>query len=153
MNTNIRLFAPTDKQACLQAFKSNIPKYFATHELADFEHFLDGLIAGSITDANYYVIEYNNEVVGCGGFGIKTNEDYYTLIWGMVHNSFHKLGLGKLLLKYRVEAFKKLFPNNHLHLDTTQHTYSFFEKYGFVTTKITNDFYTAGMHRYDMVST
>jgi len=36
-------------------------------------------------------------------------------------------------------------------MDTTQFSYSFFEKYGFKIEKITENFYALGMHRYDMV--
>jgi ribosomal protein S18 acetylase RimI-like enzyme len=36
-------------------------------------------------------------------------------------------------------------------VDTTQFSYGFFERFGFKTTKITEDFYEKGMHRYDMI--
>ena len=49
------------------------------------------------------------------------------------------------------EAFALLPAGAPVLIDTTQFSYPFFEKFGFETTKITKDFYAAGMDRYDMV--
>jgi ribosomal-protein-alanine N-acetyltransferase len=43
------------------------------------------------------------------------------------------------------------FPDWKVILDTTQFSYTFFEKYGFKTMKITKNSYGEGMHRYDMI--
>ena len=51
--------------------------------------------------------------------------------------------------------YKRIYNTKHpeakeVLLDTSQHTFGFFEKLGFVTTKITKDGYTLGLNRYDM---
>lgn len=152
----IRPYNDTDKEACIAAFKSNIPKYFAEHELPDFESFLDTFktrrfYADTNRRTSYFVVEVNERVVGCGGFGDKDNTNTLTLAWGLIHKDFHKHGLGISLLEYRLQEIKKHYPGEPVYIDTTQHTYQFFEKYGFKVTKITRDFYFEGMHRYDMV--
>jgi predicted GNAT family N-acyltransferase len=151
MKLVIRAYEITDKQACLKAFESNVPKYFTKAEIADFDKFLEMIpIKVEANKTFYYVIVFENEVIGCGGFGNKDNSEIITLAWGLIHQNFHKKGYGKELLTFRLAQIKEKFPNQPVYIDTTQYSYGFFMKYGFETTKITNDFYEMGLHRYDM---
>ncbi len=152
----IRLYNKLDKEQCLLAFKSNVPKFFTIEEIEDFDSFLDMLDAveedkNSIIKTSYFVVELNNNIIGCGGLGDKDNKQIVSLAWGLIHNEFHKMGFGEKLLTYRLAFIKEQFPLFPVVIDTTQYSYKFFEKYGFKTTQITNDYYTVGMHRYDMV--
>lgn len=150
----LRPYVPTDKEACLIAFKSNVPVFFTECEITDFSNFLDSLPRRFAENStHYYVIVVDDQVIGAGGFGDKDNTDVLSLAWGLVHNDFHKKGYGEVLLKHRLAEFQRLYPSKSLVLDTTQHSYGFFEKYGFEVTKFTPDFYEEGMHRYDMVLT
>ncbi len=156
MKTTIKEYTEDDKESCLIAFKSNVPKYFTVGETELFEKFLDKLAVQNINDksqniAYYYVIESGNKVLGCGGFGDKENNNIVSLAWGLVHNDFHKKGFGEKLLVHRLKLIKELYPTAQVVVDTTQYSYPFFEKFGFVTTKITLNSYAEGMHRYDMV--
>jgi [ribosomal protein S18]-alanine N-acetyltransferase len=155
MKTTIRPYEMKDRATCIVAFKTNVPLYFTVDEVVDFENFLIR-IENIETDkyykhTHYYVFLLEDKIIGCGGFGNKENTDNMTLAWGLIDNAFHKKGYGKAFLKYRLEQLKLLYPNTTIVLDTTQHSFSFFEKFGFVTTKITNDFYAKDLHRYDMV--
>lgn len=141
------------KQGCLAAFQSNIPVYFTPEEINDFTNFLEQRAmpkANEIQSTFYYVLLNNNEVIGCGGFGERERDGTVTLAWGLVHADFHKKGFGKFLLHHRLTEARNVYPSKTIYLDTTQFSCSFFEKFGFKTTKITNDFYMKGMHRYDM---
>lgn len=150
MEPIIRAYIKSDKQSCLKAFKSNVPDYFTEEEIVDFENFLSR-IERDAYKTYYYVLIYNDKVIGCGGFGEKdTNKNIISLAWGLIHKAYHKKGFGKKLLLYRIEQIKKLKLNFPITLDTTQYSYGFFEKYGFSTSLITPNFYTIGMHRYDM---
>lgn len=151
----IRPYTTTDKEACVQAFKSNVPKFFTVSEINDFSSFLDKFQNQepklyNYKKIHYYVVVLADKIVGCGGFGEKDDTDVITLCWGLVDSAFHKQGFGEKLLTYRLEQIQKIYPNAPVWIDTTQYSYPFFEKFGFVTTKITNDFYEVGMHRYDM---
>lgn len=151
MKLVIRAYETNDKQACLNAFESNVPKYFTQAEVADFDAFLEMVpYKVGVNKTYYYVVVFENEVIGCGGFGDKDNTDIITLAWGLIHQNFHKMGFGKELLTFRLAQIKEKYPNHIIYIDTTQYSYGFFEKYGFETTKITNDFYEKGLHRYDM---
>ena len=153
MQTHIREFQASDKASCMEAFLSNVPTFFTVAEIDLFEQFLDKQINAVTREENvyFYTVVYNGQVVGCGGFGDKQNTSKLTFIWGLIHADFHKKGLGEKLLNYRIQEIKRIFPSFELCLDTSQHCYGFFEKFGFKTTQITKDYYTVGMHRYDMV--
>jgi ribosomal-protein-alanine N-acetyltransferase len=151
MEIQIRAYEPTDEQTCLVAFKSNVPSFFAEAEIELFAAFLKRLNKGLVNQTEFFVISDVNQVVGCGGFGDKDNAGIITLAWGLIHHDFHKKGLGKLLLKFRLEQIQLKYPNTPVFVDTTQFSVGFFEKLRFKTTKFTPDFYALGMHRYDMV--
>lgn len=153
MSIEVVTYKNAYKQACLAAFQSNIPLYFTPEEIDDFNNFLDHRAVpkeNEIQTTFYYVLLKNNKVIGCGGFGERERDGTVTLAWGLVHSDFHKQGYGKVLLQHRLTEARNVYPTKTIYLDTTQYSYSFFEKFGFKTTKITNDFYMHGMHRYDM---
>ncbi len=155
MEIVIRQYTKNNKEDCLAAFKSNVPKYFTKEEIGDFEKFLEQIELIGTENSNkktyYFVVDYNQKIIGCGGFGYKDNTEILSLAWGLIHNEFHNKGYGKALLLHRLEQIKVHFPKTSLVLDTTQFSYSFFEKFGFYTTKISNDYYSKGLHRYDMI--
>lgn len=153
--TNIRKYEAADHPACTEAFRTNVPKYFTLEEVNEFERFLSKLDDPEASDNPiYYVLELDNRIIGCGGFGEKEGIDgipSITFVWGMVHKDYHKKGFGEQLLRFRLAEIPLHFPNRKVILDTTQFSYTFFEKYGFKTLKITENSYGEGMHRYDMV--
>ncbi|MDQ3143241.1 MAG: GNAT family N-acetyltransferase [Bacteroidota bacterium] len=152
----IRDYFPGDREECIEIFISNVPKFFAAEELEDFKGFLNGRdsaqLAYNNTESEYYfVVELDDEVVGCGGFYIPRDDSNARFVWGMIKNSYHLKGIGKVFLEYRLNKIRLLKPNAAISLDTTQHTFKFFEKFGFTTTKVQKDFYAKGLDRYDMV--
>ncbi len=165
MKIEIREYKNEDKESCMLAFKSGVPKFFTKEEVILFDIFLEDFSAEIIDEKYnektfYYSVHYFNDfsdeknaekIIGCGGFAFSEEKNEVKFVWGLLHSDFHKKGFGEKLLQFRLEEIKKLYPKANILLDTTQHSFTFFEKYGFVTTKITNDGYEVGMHRYDMV--
>ena len=150
--SQIREYNIRDKEACLIAFQSNVPLFFTEAEINQFEIFLDTFESMLGSNKTYfYVIVLANEIIGCGGFGDKDNTGIISLAWGLINNDFHKKGFGELLLRYRLELIKRLYPLKPIIVDTTQYSFGFFKKYGFIVSKITDDYYEKGMHRYDMI--
>ena len=151
----IRPYTANDKGACLEAFKSNMPEYFAAAELPDFESWLDQQAeqatpaSANITE-QYYVIEKSSKVIGCGGYYINLTKRQATMTWGLVNRAFHKQGIGKELFQYRIAAIREICPACTIILDTSQYFLPFFQKLGFGITKISKDFYAKGIDRYDM---
>ena len=152
MDEQIRVYGPTYKDACIEAFRSNVPDFFTNDEVGDFERFLDRVDTAQADERTYfYVVIVDDKVVGCGGFGDKDNTGEISLAWGLIHRDYHKMNYGRSLLKYRLSEIDRIYPKQPVFIDTTQFSYGFFEKYGFEVLKITPDHYAVGMHRYDMV--
>lgn len=152
----IREYRPEDRQACIAMFRSNLPKYFDPSELADFETWLDGHDQGvlayqSTSIERYYVVIDNNNILACGGYYLDRDGSRASLCWGMVDGAYHKKGYGRKLLEFRLQEFSSKYPDYPIQMDTSQHTFPFFEKLGFVIVKITENGYGQGLHRYDMV--
>ena len=148
----IKPYAPEHKQRLLDIFKSNMPLYFADLELPLFDAFLDGDINAR---RPYWIICKDDIIVACGGIGINeptkyTKEPHVIMCWGMAHRDFHKQGFGKLLLELRIQESKKIFPATKIALGTTQHTFSFFEKYGFKTVHYEKDHWAKDLDLYQM---
>ena len=151
----IRPYAPADRAACLAIFESNMPRYFVPEELPGFARWLDAQDAGQLAYAEslaelYFVVEDDGQVVACGGLGIYLDQPLLTMAWGMVRNDSQHQGIGRALLRHRLQLAETTYPSYAVVLDTSQHTYPFFEKLGFQVTKITPDGYAPGLHRYDM---
>ncbi len=98
----------------------------------------------------YFVLFDSNEVKACGGYHVNEKKSIERLSWGMVHRQFHKRGFGKQLLKFRLQKLRTDFPGVDIMLDTSQHTYRFFERFGFEVEHITPDGYGVGLDRYEM---
>jgi ribosomal protein S18 acetylase RimI-like enzyme len=136
-----RSYQNTDKKKCLELFRSNVPKFFAVSEEAEFDDYLEH-------PNFYFVLEQDRSLLGCGGYAISDKQGYLT--WGIVDRSHHGTGLGKRLLLERLNLMCQEQNITSILLETSQHTFGFFEKLGFITQKITEDGYGAGLHRYDM---
>lgn len=140
---------------CVAIFKSNTPKYFDPSELPALENWLNGKDKAKMSYQNnkaehFYSALESGKTVACGGFYIPENKKVANLVWGMVHNSLHKNGIGKKMFEYRVQKIKQFYHGHAIVLDTSQHTFVFFENLGFVVSKITKNGYGPGLHRYDM---
>lgn len=151
----IRPYAPADHAACLAIFAGNLPRYFAPAELPDFARWLDAQDAGRLAYPEslaepYFVVEEAGQVVACCGLGILPGRPWLTMAWGMVRSDLHRQGIGRALLQHRLQLAATRYPSYMVALDTSQHTYPFFEKLGFQIMKITPDGYGPGLDRYDM---
>src|SRR6218665_1970110 len=156
METPIRNYPASDREACLHLFDCKTPLFFDPSEREGLVNWLNAkdegrLAYGSNLAEPFYVLEQQGRVVGCAGFYIPEHEKQAIMVWGMVDNTLHKKGLGRQLLEYRIGIVKQHYPDCAVHLDTTQHSYGFFERLGFGVTKITADYYGPGLSRYDMV--
>lgn len=148
----IRPYTAADKSACMEAFRSNMPKFFAPEELKDFDEWLEVQARRDLSDKNecYFVIETDGKVIGCGGYYIRPGKATAVMTWGLLHQHYHKQGWGKKLFQYRINAIRQACPSCAIQLDTTQHSAPFFGKMGFAVTKVTPDSYGPGLDRYDM---
>lgn len=145
MPTTLRPYRPTDRAACLQIFDANTPQFFLPPERPEFEAWLND-------PQEYLVIERDGLIVGCGGVWRSENRERPAgFAWGMIHPHCQRQGLGRLLTRARLERLRQLGASE-VHLDTSQHTASFYAKHGFKEIKRTPDGYGPGLHRIDMIA-
>jgi predicted GNAT family N-acyltransferase len=135
---NIRSYTTTDLGNVIDAFRSNIPKYFVPAEEAELREFLGG------SPEHYYVIDRDGEVVAAGGIGFNS-DDTISLCWGMVHNGLLGTGLGKMLTEFRIKLARDVYGDRPIVISTSQHTAGFYAKFGLVTIEHTPDGFGPGI--------
>ena len=121
----IRPYLPADRDSCLTIFRSNVPRYFDSSELPEFENFLEK------PDGDYFVVEIDGAVVACGGCYVRDGTG--CLSWGMVSRENHRGSVGTKLLVWRVDLLFAQPEISEVAIDTSQHTAGFFARYGFRT--------------------
>lgn len=126
MSPTIRSYQPSDRAAVLAVFKSNVPDFFAAGEERDLMATLDE------PDGPSWVVELDGKVIGFGGYEVGELYNRATLTWGMVDRRFHKNGIGRSLLDYRMTHAAGAAPETRwLVVDTTPQVAGFFERCGF----------------------
>jgi GNAT superfamily N-acetyltransferase len=146
MNWKVRDYTPADRPGCLDVFDSNIPEFFSESEREDFCAYLDRL------PGRYgVVVDDAGRIVGCGGIAASLTDPYgANLTWGMIHRTFHRSGIGRLLTLERL-AWAGSLPNvSVVYLNTSHLTEAFYEKLGFRTVNRIPNGYREGLHRCDM---
>jgi predicted GNAT family N-acyltransferase len=123
-----------------------MPKFFASHEEKLLRKYLIKV------NINYYLF-FNREesLVASGGYEYEEKTNTIVLTWGMVDQSLHNQGYGSHMIEYRLKKIKKEFSRTNIILNTSQHTFKFYEKFGFELVKIKRDGYGPGLDRYDMI--
>ncbi|ALI99105.1 GNAT family N-acetyltransferase [Rufibacter tibetensis] len=140
----IREYTLKDKPVILELLMLNTPMYFSPEEEADLTHYLDHEIE------QYFVLEYQHQVVGCGG--VNFSEDLATgkISWDILHPEHQGKGLGSLLLHYRIKKLQELPHIQTISVRTSQLVYKFYEKQGFQLLEVTKDYWAKGFDMYRM---
>ena len=143
---NIQPYSKEFLKPCLSLFNSNVPSFFAIGEETLFQKYL------ARQNINYYILfDRHNRLVGCGGYEHEIESKQMTLTWGMIDKRFHNNGYGRCLTDYRIQKITTEYPQLNIVLNTSQYTFEFYQKFGFQITKITKDYYSVGLDRYDMI--
>ena len=152
MNQKIKKYSTSDYDQCVNIFKSNIPEYFAKDELSDFQDYIKNIskTKDGWTDS-FYILKRDKKLVGCAGLGLNKSKKIATLSLVMVDKNYHRNGIGTQLTNYRLNLLQSYKLDLKIRLDTSQHSYLFYEKFGFKIEDIEKDGYEKGMHKYNMV--
>lgn len=143
---NLRSYRAADDEGCLAVFDSNVPKFFAPHERAEFAAFL-----AQSSDPYFVVTDEQGQIVGCGGYYIMPERAAAGLTWGMVYNHLHRQGVGRFLLLARLQRICQEPAVTSVLINTSQHSYGFFEKVGFGVEAIVENGFAEGLDEYKMV--
>ena len=144
METTIREYQPTDKNAVIDLIRQNTPAYFAQEEEADFSNYLDS------ERELYFVLLFNNEIVGCGGINFTEDKTCGKISWDIIHPQHQGKSLGTQLLKYRIDKLKSVGSIRKITVRTSQLVYKFYEKQGFTLKEIKKDYWAKGFDMYNM---
>jgi len=139
-----RTYTVSDKARCLSIFRSNVPKFFESNELIDYEKFLDNL------PCDYLVVHDHEKVLGCGGYDVDKDSGDCRLSWGMIDAHHHRKRIGQFLLLIRLRLISEDSAARRVLMNTSQYSSGFFEKFGFTVIKNTPDGLAPGLDRLDL---
>lgn len=140
----IREYSHADRSAVIKLLQLNTPEYFSPDEEQDLEYYLDHEIE------NYFVLEFNGTIAGSGGINFSENKNTGIISWDIMHPQYQKKGLGSILLKYRLQLLLSTPDIESIKVRTTQHTFRFYEKSGFVVLKTVADYWSTGFDLVEM---
>ena len=140
----IRPYGNQDKSALIDLLRLNTPQYFGFEEEIDFIRYLESEIE------SYFVIEKNDQIVGCGGINLNLEKYIGIISWGMIHPDFFGQKLGSQLLEYRISFLKNNFNLQKIIVRTSQLVFPFYQKHGFELKEIHPDFWSKGIDMYLM---
>ena len=143
-NPCIRNYQNHDKEAVLNLLKLNTPQYFSPEEEKGLIYFLENEIE------YYFVIEFENMIVGSGGFNFSGDPTKGFLSWDILHPEFQGKSLGSMLVKYRISRLREFKDLQKIRVRTSQLAYKFYKKMGFTLIDTVADFWAKGFHLYDM---
>ncbi len=140
----IRPYKNSDKNNVLHLLRLNTPQYFGASEEADFVEYLDDLLE------DYFVLEENGKMIGCGGINYFPKEKTARISWDMIHPNSQGKGVGRKLTEFRINLIKENPLIEKIVVRTSQLAFKFYEKNGFKLMKIEKDYWAKGFDLYLM---
>lgn len=140
----LREYRQTDKSALMHIFRKNIPEFFDEDEVKDFENYLEQHLEA------YFVAESAGVLVGAGGINFADNGRIANISWDFIDPDYQGKGIGKALLKFRLDYLKKMSGITDIIVRTSQFAYGFYAKQGFSLEQITRDYWAQGYDLYYM---
>lgn len=145
MDITFRTYQLSDRTALEEIFLLNTPKYFAPEELGDFLEYLD------IFGDDYVVALADGQIVGGGGYWIRSSDHQGGLSWAFLHPNAQGTGVGKALALYRIDQIKASGEAKTILVETSQHSFGFYEKLGFELLSRQPDYWAPGIDLYSAV--
>ena len=103
----IREYDTKDKNEVINLIRLNTPEYFALDEEEDLNKYLE-------TERElYYVLLYDQKLVGCGGINFADNNTTGKISWDILHPDYQGKSFGTKLLHLLLPSSKRLsLPGN-----------------------------------------
>jgi|GEM_PF-46189 len=140
----IREYETSDKNDVINLFKLNTPEFFATDEEEDLKKYLE-------TERElYYVLLYDEKIVGCGGINFADDKTIGKISWDLIHPDYQRKSLGTKLLRHRIDKLNSIDSIQKITVRTSQIAYRFYEKKGFELFEIIKDYWADGFDMYNM---
>ncbi len=145
MEITLRPYQLSDRTFLEEIFLMNTPKYFAPEELGDFLEYLD------LFGDDYVVATVDRQIVGGGGYWIRSSDKQGGLSWAFLHPEHQGSGVGKALAVYRIDQIKASGEAKTILVETSQHSFGFYEKLGFKLLSKEPDYWAPGIDLYSAV--
>ena len=140
----IREYQSKDKNEVINLIRLNTPEYFAVDEEEDLNKYLE-------TERElYYVLLYDQKIVGCGGINFAGNSTTGIISWDIFHPDYQGKSLGTKLLKHRIDKLNSIDGIQKITVRTSQVAYKFYEKQGFELIETKKDYWAEGFDMYNM---
>ena len=140
---NIRSYSQSDRHACLEILESNTPEFFIPTDCDRYATFLDNL------PGPYFVLEQFGQIAACGGWALD-KAGVADLTWGMVRRKFHRRGLGRELLRFRLNAIRNDGRATLVRVRTAQLVQGFFVREGFRVVDVVPNGFGAALDKVTM---
>jgi N-acetylglutamate synthase-like GNAT family acetyltransferase len=140
----IRAYEARDRDVVLSMMQENIPAYFAQDEQEDLKYYLDFEIE------QFFVLEVEHKIVACGGINLELDEKRGVISWDIVLPAEQGKGYGRKLLEHRIAILKGMPEIDRITVRTSQLTYLFYQKNGFVLNQIVKDYWAKDFDLYSM---
>jgi N-acetylglutamate synthase-like GNAT family acetyltransferase len=140
----IREYEITDKNEVINLIRLNTPEYFAVEEEEDLNKYLE-------TERElYFVLLYDQKIVGCGGINFEDHKTTGIISWDIIHPDYHGKSLGTKLMKHRIDKLNAIDGIQKITVRTSQVTYKFYEKQGFELFETKKNYWAEGFDLYGM---
>lgn len=146
MSLTLVPYTPELLEECLYLFMSNTGKYFSEVEKDEYQGFLESLN----DEKPYFLVKQGTRYVAAGGYAL-SRDDTVRMTWGMVNNDLHTQGIGTFLTQERLNKIQAHFPDKLVGMDTSQHTYKFYKKFGFKMLSRELNGYDDGIDKIEMI--
>jgi ribosomal protein S18 acetylase RimI-like enzyme len=140
----IRPYASADREKVLELLRLNTPAYFSPDEEKDLIHYLDHHLE------NYFVVEADNKLLGCGGFNAVDSPQTMRISWDIIHPEHHGKGIGSELTAFRIQQINTIEGVRMIEVRTSQMACRFYEKQGFQLREVIKDYWAEGFDLYRM---
>ncbi len=140
----IRAYNQTDKEKLLEIFKLNTPKFFDKKETEDFKKYLGQ------NGETYLTILQDDEIVGGTGYYVNEMDKSGRITWIFFDPNYSGKGLGRKTVEYCLKLLGKDERVEKFIVTTSQYANSFFEKFGYRTTRIEKNYWEKGLDLYEM---
>lgn len=142
----IRKHTDTDRERIIELLRLNTPEYFSPNEEEDLIYYLDNHAD------NYYVVEVDDIILGCGGFNLSEDAETGKISWDIFDPQSQGKGYGSALTKFRIQRIKEIEGVKTISVRTSQLAYRFYEKFGLEIREIVKDYWDKGFDLYRLDS-
>lgn len=138
----IREYMDSDKEQLIELLRLNTPEYFSPSEEEDLKDYLDNHAD------NYYVVDIDGVIVGCGGFNLTDDRETGKISWDIIHPKSQGQGVGRELTLFRIQKMKEIESIKTISVRTSQLAYKFYAKFGLELREVVKDYWDKGFDLY-----